>query len=163
MKFYLTLAAGLVAAAPLFAESHGNAEGEAAEAAEATEAAVEELVVTGDVAAGEKAFKKCISCHVVKNGDEVLAGKKAKTGPNLYGVAGGVFGQAEGFKYGKGATAVADMNITFTEAEFAAYVADPSGWLTEKAGENTKSKMTYKVKKEEDAINLFAFLHSLQQ
>lgn len=160
MKFYLTLAAGLVAAAPLFAESHGAAaEGEAM-----AEEAAAELTVSGDVAAGEKAFKKCVSCHVVVNeAGETLAGKKAKTGPNLYGIAGGMFGKVEDFKYGKDSEPVAAMDVVFTETEFAAYVADPSAWLSDKAGEKARSKMTYKVKKEQDALDLFAYLHSLQQ
>ncbi len=43
----------------------------------------------GDAEAGAKVVNKCQTCHVVANeAGEVLAGKKAKTGPNLYGVIG---------------------------------------------------------------------------
>ena len=57
--------AATMLAAPAFADGHAS----------------------GDVAAGEKAFRQCVSCHVVVNdAGETLAGKKAKTGPNLYGI-----------------------------------------------------------------------------
>ncbi len=40
-----------------------------------------------DVEAGKKVFNQCQTCHVVANeAGEVLAGKAAKTGPNLYGL-----------------------------------------------------------------------------
>ncbi|NHX28394.1 hypothetical protein HA397_31140, partial [Escherichia coli] len=56
MKFHLSLAAAcLLAAAPAFADSHG--------AQPAAEPAAEELTVTGDAAAGEKAFRQCAACH----------------------------------------------------------------------------------------------------
>lgn len=161
MKFHLAIAAGLLAASPLFAESHGAAaEGDAA----MTEGeAMAEVVVTGDATKGEKVFKKCQSCHVVKNAEgETLAGKKAKTGPNLYGIAGGPFGHVEDFKYGKGAAAAA--GTVMDEAAFVAYVADPNAWLKEVTGDaKAKSKMTFKLKKEDDAKDVFAYLHSLSQ
>lgn len=169
MKFHLALAAGLLAASPLFAASHGTApaEGEATEAAAAegeamAEETMAELVVTGDAAKGEKVFKKCQSCHVVKNPDgEVLAGKKAKTGPNLYGIAGGNFGEVEGFKYGKDAMAAAGTMMD--EAAFVAYVADPKKWVAEITGNpKAKSKMTFKLKKEQDSKDVFAYIHSLK-
>ena len=54
----------------------------------------------GDVAAGEEQFnRQCISCHVIRNDDgEILAGRSAKAGPNLFGVAGNVLGTVEGFR-----------------------------------------------------------------
>ena len=57
----------------------------------------------GDSAAGEKTFaKRCASCHVVVNeSGETLAGKKAKIGPNLYGVTTRKLGSISGFRYGK--------------------------------------------------------------
>ncbi len=58
---------------------------------------------SGDAAAGEEAFQQCISCHVVVNdAGETLAGRNAKTGPNLYGIAGGAIGAVEDFRYGNG-------------------------------------------------------------
>ena len=59
------------------------------------------LTASGDAEAGEKAFRQCISCHVVVNDEgETLAGKKAKVGPNLFGIVGNNFGTQD-FKYSK--------------------------------------------------------------
>ena len=116
---------------------------------------------SGDAAAGEKAFRQCISCHVVQNDEgETLAGRNAKTGPNLFGIAGGNFGKVDGFRYSDLTVAAGDTEIT--EDVFVAYVQDPTGYLRELTGESGRSKMTFKVRKEEDAVNLFAYLSSLQ-
>ncbi|WP_425040138.1 c-type cytochrome [Primorskyibacter sp. S187A] len=122
-----------------------------------------DLTATGDAAAGEKAFRQCVSCHVVQNDDgETLAGRKSKTGPNLYQVVGRAPGAVEGFRYGKDLASLADSDLVYDEATFVAYVQDPKGWLQE-ATDNSKarSKMSFKVRKEEDAINLYAYLKSL--
>ncbi|MEL6808948.1 MAG: c-type cytochrome [Pseudomonadota bacterium] len=117
---------------------------------------------SGDVAEGEKAFRQCISCHVVQNeaGDK-LAGKNAKTGPNLYGIVGGKFGQVDGFRYSDINQIAADSDTVITEEVFVTYVQDPTAYLREITGDKGRSKMTYKVRKEEDAINLYAYLASL--
>ena len=122
-----------------------------------------DLTATGDVAEGEKAFRQCISCHVVENGDgEVLAGRNAKTGPNLYGIVGHKFGVVEGFRYSDiNQLASEDDSIVVNEEVFVAYVQDPTAYLREVTGDKGRSKMTYKVRKEEDAINLYAYLASL--
>ena len=119
----------------------------------------------GDVAAGEKAFKKCVACHVVVNGaGETLAGKKAKTGPNLYGIAGSTVMSVEGFKYGKSAQDLAATGAVWDEASFSAYVADPTAYLKEALGDSkARSKMSYKVRKEQEAADLYAYLSSLAQ
>lgn len=122
------------------------------------------LAATGDAAAGEKAFRQCVSCHVVVNeAGDTLAGKKAKTGPNLYGIIGSNFGQVEGFKYSKINQAAAGMeDLIVDEATMVAYLQDPTAFLKEATGESGRSKMTYKVRKEADALNLYAYLSSLQ-
>ena len=119
---------------------------------------------SGDAAAGEKAFRQCISCHVVvDDAGETLAGKKAKTGPNLYGIVGGNFGKVDGFRYSDINQLAADMeDLTVTEEVFVAYVQDPTGYLREATGDKGRSKMSYKVRKEEDAVNIYAYLASLQ-
>lgn len=121
------------------------------------------LTATGDAEAGEKAFRQCVSCHVVvDDAGETLAGKKAKTGPNLYGIVGNNFGQQD-FKYSKINQAAAGMaDLIVDEATMVAYLKDPTKYLQGATGEKGRSKMTYKVRKEEDAINLYAFLSSLQ-
>ena len=132
--------AATMLAAPVFADGHAS----------------------GDVAAGEKAFRQCVSCHVVVNdAGETLAGKKAKTGPNLYGIVGRTAGSIDGFKYSKIIMLAGEQGITYDEANFAGYVQDPTGWLREATGGKGRGKMTYKVRKEADAINLYAYLASL--
>lgn len=123
------------------------------------------LLAEGDVAAGEKAFKKCVACHVVVNeAGETLAGKKAKTGPNLYGIAGSTVMSVEGFKYGKSAMDLAATGAAWDEASFSAYVADPTAYLKETLGDSkARSKMSYKVRKEQEAADLYAYLSSLAQ
>ncbi|MEL6451833.1 MAG: cytochrome C [Pseudomonadota bacterium] len=117
---------------------------------------------SGDVAEGEKAFRQCISCHVViDDAGETLAGRNAKTGPNLYGIVGGKFGQVEDFRYSDINQVAAESDVTITEEVFVTYVQDPTGYLRDITGDNGRSKMTYKVRKEEDAVNLYAYLASL--
>jgi len=143
MKLKLSLiAAGILAAAPAFSESHG---------------------ASGDAAAGEKAFRQCVACHVVVNeAGETLAGRKAKTGPNLYGVAGRAAGAVEDFRYSKSMKAAGEAGLVWDEAKFAAYVQDPSGFLKEELGDSgARGSMSFKVRKEDDAVNLYAYLASL--
>ncbi|SMX46704.1 c-type cytochrome [Actibacterium lipolyticum] len=143
MKLKLGIvAAGLLAAAPVFADSHG---------------------ATGDAAAGEKAFRQCVACHVVVNeAGDTLAGKKAKTGPNLYGIAGRAAGAQEGFKYSKSMVAAGEAGLVWTEESFVAFVKDPGGYMKEASGDSkARSNMSFKVRKEGDAENLYAYLASL--
>ncbi|WP_431299468.1 c-type cytochrome [Tabrizicola sp. BL-A-41-H6] len=116
-----------------------------------------------DIEAGAKTFNQCQTCHVVQNeAGETLAGKNAKTGPNLYGVVGRVAGSLEGFKYGAGIEELTAKGFVWTEADIAVYVQDPTKFLVEKTGDKkAKSKMMFKLKKEEDAKNVAAFLASL--
>ena len=120
-------------------------------------------VPTGDAAAGEKVFAKCQTCHVVANeAGEVLAGKNSKTGPNLYGMPGRVAGTYPEFKYGESIVALGASGFTWNEADFVTYVADPAKFLKEKLGDKAaKSKMSFKLPKEEDAKNVYAFIASL--
>jgi len=118
---------------------------------------------SGDAALGQKAFRQCASCHVVQNdAGEVLAGKAAKTGPNLYGIAGRQFGMVEGYRYSDINQLAASMEeLVVNEEVFAAFVQDPTGYLREATGDKGRSKMSFKVRKEEDAANIFAFIKSL--
>ncbi len=114
----------------------------------------------GDAVKGEAAFKQCQTCHaVVDDAGEVLAGKGAKVGPNLYGVFGRTIGSLEGFKYGESIKAVGATGLVWDEVAFVAYVQDPAAYLKETlADKGAKSKMAYKVKSEETAADLYAYL-----
>jgi cytochrome c len=116
--------------------------------------------LAGDAAAGEKVFKQCQTCHVVQAPDGTfLAGKAGKTGPNLYGVVGRAAASYPDFKYGDGIIAAAAAGLVWDEAKIATYVQDPGAFLQEVTGDGgARSKMTFKLKKEEDAQNIAAFL-----
>lgn len=128
-----------LAAAPAFADAH--------------------TAVTGDAEAGERAWRQCQSCHVVETPDgEVLAGRAAKTGPNLWGVAGRVAGSVEDYRYSDIIVLAGSEGLAWTEETFVPYVMDPTGYLREVTGDNGRGKMSYKVRSQEDAVNLYAFL-----
>lgn len=113
----------------------------------------------GDVANGEKLFKKCKSCHMIANGDEVLF-KGGKTGPNLYGVIGRPLGAQDGFKYGSGLIALNEAGETWTEASLVAFIEDPKNFVKDATGDSgVKTKMTFKLKKE--GADVAAFLATL--
>ncbi|MFT6912665.1 MAG: cytochrome c [Paracoccaceae bacterium] len=146
-NIFALAAAGLIFAVPAFAESHSAA------------------MPAGDVAAGEAAFgKQCVACHVVKNeAGETLAGRASKTGPNLYAIAGRQAGVVEDFRYGKDTVTAGEENaLVWNEEAFVAYVQDPTGYLREVTdNKRARSKMSYKVRSADDAVNLYAYLYSL--
>jgi cytochrome c len=116
-----------------------------------------------DIEAGAKTFNQCQTCHVVANeAGEVLAGKASKTGPNLYGLPGRVIGSYPEFKYGESIVAVGAAGAVWDEASFVEYVQDPAKFLKAKLGDDkAKTKMSFKLKKPEDAANVWAFIASL--
>lgn len=80
------------------AETEGGPDlGTAAAAAAASDAAPAQAAAapaaTLDLAAGEKVFKKCASCHTIDKGGA------NRVGPNLWGVVNRSTAHAEGFKY----------------------------------------------------------------
>ena len=114
----------------------------------------------GDAENGEKEFRKCKSCHMIASADETIV-KGGRTGPNLYGVAGRTAGSQEDFKYSDLMTAAGEKGLEWNEEDFIAYVQEPTDWLKEYTGEDGRAKMTYTVRKEEDAADLWASLSSL--
>jgi cytochrome c len=117
----------------------------------------------GDAAEGESAFRQCQTCHVIENEEgEVLAGRNAKTGPNLYGLPGRPAAAQEDFRYGDGLAQAAEMGLVWNQEEFVKYAMDPTAYLREYTGDDSaRSKMSYKVRNEEDAHNLWAYIASL--
>ncbi len=104
----------------------------------------------GDAAKGEKVFKKCKACHAADKA-------KNKVGPHLVGIIGRKAGSVEGYKYGKGLTDAADKIGEWDEAKLADYLADPKGYI------GGKSKMTFKLKKEDQRKDVAAYLASLSK
>jgi len=119
---------------------------------------------SGDAAAGERAFRACQACHVVVNdAGDTLAGRNARTGPNLYGIAGRAAGSVDGFRYSASLSAAGEAGLVWDEASFAAYVQDPTGFLSDYLGDSgARGNMAYKVRKEQDAADLYAYLASLE-
>ena len=66
------------------------------------------LMAMGDIAHGEKVFKKCAACH------SIVKGGKNAIGPALYNVVGRKVVAIEDYKYSK-ALAAYDKNWTFEE------------------------------------------------
>lgn len=118
---------------------------------------------SGDAAAGEAAFRQCVACHVVVNeAGDTLAGRNARTGPNLYGIAGAPIAHVEDFRYSPGLTALNEAGVVWTEESFVAYVQDPTGYIREASGDSSaRGAMAFRVRSEEDAVNLYAYLVSL--
>ncbi len=121
-------------------------------------------LAAGDAEAGKKVFNQCQTCHVVADADgNILAGKNAKTGPNLYGIIGRPAATYPDFKYGDGIIAAGAAGLVWDETNLVAYVQDPQSVLETATGDSkVKSKMSFKIKKEADAQNVVAFLASLQ-
>ncbi len=120
-------------------------------------------LAAGDAEAGKKVFNQCQTCHVVAAPDgTVLAGKNAKVGPNLYGIIGRKAASYEGFKYGDGIMEAAAAGLVWDEAGIAEYVQDPTAYIDKVSGDaKAKSKMMFKLKGEDKAADVAAFLASI--
>lgn len=118
------------------------------------------LADEGDPAAGEASFKKCQACHVVANeAGEVLAGKAGKTGPNLFGVIGRQAGSYEGFRYKQSIVDAGNAGLIWTPELVANFIQDPTAFLKEYTGDaGARSGMSFKVRDDDEAENLAAFL-----
>ena len=100
------------------------------------------------LAAGEKAFRRCKSCHQV--GDNA----KNKTGPNLNNVLGRTIGSVEGFKYSKVFQEAAAAGETWNAENMAAFLAKPKN-----AMKGTKMNFSG-VKNASDIQALLVFLQA---
>ena len=96
-----------------------------------------------DVAAGEKSFNKCRSCHQV--------GETAKNGvgPLLNGLFGRKAGTVPGYSY---SAQNRDSGITWDEAVFAEYIKDPKAKIP-------GTKMAFAgIKNDKEIADLTAYL-----
>jgi cytochrome c len=102
------------------------------------------LMAMGDVASGEKIFKKCAACH------SIVKGGKNKIGPALYNVVERKVGGVEDYKYSK-ALAAYDKNWTFEEL---------NGFLKKPAKYIKGTKMAYAgLRKETDRASIIKYLN----
>ncbi|MDH3666145.1 MAG: c-type cytochrome [Paracoccaceae bacterium] len=117
----------------------------------AISAAAAPALAEGDVAAGEKTYKKkCKTCHMV--GD----GAKNRVGPVLNGIVEAPAGMVDGFKYSKALLAKKDEGLVWTEAELDAFLTKPKTYLK-------GTKMSFAgFKDAADRANVIAYLKSVE-
>ena len=102
------------------------------------------LMALGDVASGEKIFKKCAACHSINKGG------KHKIGPALYNVVGRKVGVEEDYKYSKALIAY-EKDWTFEEL---------NGFLIKPAKHIKGTKMAYAgLRKEADRASVIKYLN----
>jgi cytochrome c len=103
------------------------------------------------LAAGEKAFGKCKSCHQV--GD----GAKNRTGPVLNGIMGQPMGAVEGFKYSKVMSEAGVEGRVWDDASMTEFLTKPRDYMK-------GTKMSFNGFKDiADTEAVIAYLHSLSQ
>lgn len=96
-----------------------------------------------DLENGAEVFKKCRACH------QIGEGAKNAVGPVLNGLFGRKSGTVEGFTY---SDANKNSGVTWSEAEFAKYIADPRAFMP-------GNKMAFAgIKDPEDIKDLTAFI-----
>ncbi|MFN3207517.1 MAG: c-type cytochrome [Roseovarius sp.] len=115
----------------------------------------------GDPARGETAFRQCASCHAISDPSGGVLVRGGRTGPDLYGIANRPVGAVEGFAYSGLMMAAADKGLAWDEAAFTGYVQDPTGWLRDYTGTDARGKMTFRLRKAQDAVDIWAYLVSL--
>ena len=101
------------------------------------------LAASADLAAGEKVFNKCKSCHKVEDGANGV-------GPHMWGVVGRDIASVGGYAYSDALSAVeGDWTLT----ELSAFLEDPKGYAP-------GTKMAFKgLKDPQDRVNLIAWLN----
>ena len=102
------------------------------------------IMSLGDIASGEKVFKKCAACHSINSGGA------NKIGPALYNVIGRKVGAVPNYKYSKALTAY-DKKWTFEELN--GFLKKPSTYLK-------GTKMSYAgLRKETDRASVIKYLN----
>lgn len=125
-------------------------------------AALAAPALAGDPAAGEEAFKKCKACHSVVAPDGTEIQKGGRTGPNLWGSIGRRVASDPDFRYGESLAALGATGAVWDAASFAAYTADPAGYLKSALGDaGAKSKMSFKLAT--GGEDIAAYLSSVSQ
>lgn len=76
----------------------------------------------GDAAAGKEVYKKCMACHTAEK-------EQNKVGPHQVGIVGRKAAAVEGFKYSDAMKAKGAEGLVWDEANLAAYVKDPKGFI----------------------------------
>ena len=102
------------------------------------------IMALGDVASGEKIFKKCVACHSINKGG------RNKIGPALYNVVGRAVGGVDNYKYSK---TLATYGKEWTFEELNGFLTKPSVYLK-------GTKMSYAgLRKEKDRASIIKYLN----
>ncbi len=102
------------------------------------------LMAMGDIATGEKVFKKCAACH------SIVKGGKNNIGPALYNVVGRQVGSISDYKYSK---ALSNYNKEWTIEELNGYLIKPAKWIK-------GTKMAFAgLRKEKDRASVIKYLN----
>ena len=102
------------------------------------------LMAMGDIALGEKVFKKCAACH------SIVKGGKNNIGPALYNVVGRKTGAVTDYKYSK---ALASFEKEWTFEELNGYLIKPAKWIK-------GTKMAFAgLRKEKDRASVIKYLN----
>ena len=102
------------------------------------------LMALGDIAHGEKVFKKCSACHSIE------AGGGNKIGPALYNVVGRKIAAVEDYKYSK---ALVEYTKNWSFEELNGFLIKPQKWIK-------GTKMAYAgLRKEKDRASVILYLN----
>ncbi len=102
------------------------------------------LMAMGDLATGEKVFKKCAACH------SIVKGGKNNIGPALYNVVGRKIGVVSDYKYSK---ALSNYGKEWTFEELNGYLIKPAKWIK-------GTKMAFAgLRKEKDRASVILYLN----
>ena len=102
------------------------------------------LMAMGDLAVGEKVFKKCAACH------SIVKGGKNNIGPALYNVVGRQVGIINDYKYSK---ALSGYGKEWTFEELNGYLLKPAKWIK-------GTKMSFAgLRKEKDRASVILYLN----
>ncbi len=102
------------------------------------------LMAMGDLAIGEKVFKKCAACH------SIVKGGKNNIGPALYNVVGRQTGVVNDYKYSK---ALSSYGKQWTFEELNGYLIKPAKWIK-------GTKMAFAgLRKEKDRASVILYLN----
>ena len=102
------------------------------------------LMSMGDIALGEKVFKKCAACN------SIVKGGKNNIGPALYNVVGRKIGAVTDYKYSK---ALSSYDKEWTFEELNGYLTKPAKWIK-------GTKMAFAgLRKEKDRASVIKYLN----
>ena len=106
---------------------------------------ISQLLAMGNIAHGEKVFKKCSACHLI------AAGAKNMIGPNLWGVVGRKVASIADYKYSK---ALASYTKEWSFEEMNGFLIKPQAHIK-------GTKMAFAgLRKEKDRASVILFLNS---